>query len=142
MQELVTTVRATGAKNVIMVGGWNFSNNLTGWLANEPKDPLNNLAASFHNYNTSGCNDTACWTLDVKPVAAQVPVITGELGENDCAETYVNSFFAFADPLGISYLGWAWNTDNCSTFPALISTYAGLPTAFGQAFMTHLPTQN
>jgi hypothetical protein len=30
---------------------------------------------------------------------------------------------------------------NCSSFPALITSYAGAPTAFGQGFMTHLPTQ-
>jgi hypothetical protein len=142
MQELVTTVRATGAKNVLMVGGWSYSNNLTGWLANEPKDPLNNLAASFHNYNTSGCVDTTCWTIDIKPIAAKVPVVTGELGEMDCAGGYVSSYFAWADPLGISYLGWAWNTNDCATFPSLISSYQGTATAFGQAFMTHLPTQN
>jgi hypothetical protein len=141
-QELVTTVRTkANAQNVIMIGGWNYANTIGSWTQYAPKDPLNNIAASFHNYNYTGCNDTICWNNNVKPVAAMVPVVTGELGENDCAESYIDSFFAWADPLGISYLGWSWNTDNCSSFPALISSYSGTPTAFGQGFMTHLPTQ-
>jgi hypothetical protein len=142
MNELVTTVRKTGAQNVLMIGGYNYSNTLNDWLTDKPTDPLNNLAASFHTYNYTPCNDSLCWLQNVKPVAAQVPVVTGELGENDCLGTYVTSFFDFADPLGISYLGWAWNVQPCGTFPALITTYQGTPTAFGQAFMTHLPTQN
>jgi hypothetical protein len=139
---LVSDIRNTGAQNVLMISGWNYSNNLTGWLANQPVDPLNNIAASFHNYNYTPCNSALCWTNDVAPVAAKVPVVTGELGENDCAESYVNSFFTWADPLGVSYLGWAWNVQSCTAFPALISSYSGTPTGFGQAFMTHLPTQN
>jgi hypothetical protein len=142
MQELVTDVRNAGAANVIMIGGWSYSNNIGSWLQYMPMDPLNNLAASFHNYNYTQCNSAACWGNNVQPIANQVPVVTGELGENDCGQGYIDSYFAWADPLGISYLGWAWNADNCSTFPSLISDYTGTPTAFGQGFMTHLPTQN
>lgn len=141
-QQLVNDVRnVAGATNVIMAGGWAYASDLSGWLANEPKDPLGNLAASFHTYNFTGCNTASCWTDTVGQVAAVVPVVTGELGENDCAATYVDSFFAWADPLGISYLGWAWNTASCGSFPSLITSYTGTPTAFGQAFMAHLPTQ-
>ena len=142
MQQLVTDVRGVGAQNVIMVAGWRWANDLSGWLQNEPQDPLNNIAASFHNYNNTTCNDTSCWTQTVQPVAMQVPVITGELGEFDCADSYVSQYFAWADPLGISYLGWAWNPDfDCSTGPSLVSDYSGTPTALGQGFLTHLPTQ-
>jgi hypothetical protein len=142
MQQLVTDVRTkANAQNVIMVGGWAYANDLASWLQYEPVDPIGNLAASFHNYNYTSCNDSSCWTNTVQPVAAQVPVVTGELGENDCGESYVDSYFAWADPLGISYLGWSWNVQDCSSFPALITSYSGTPTAFGQGFMTHLPTQ-
>ena len=142
MQQLVTDVRAkAGAPNVIMIGGWDYANAIGAWLQYEPKDPLANLAASFHNYNYTSCNDALCWTNNLKPVAAKVPVVTGELGENDCGESYVDSYFAWADPLGISYLGWSWNIQSCGAFPALITSYAGTPTAFGQGFLTHLPTQ-
>src|SRR5215472_7355809 len=53
MQNLVNTVRATGATNIIMLGGLAYSNDLSGWLANEPTDPLNNLVAAQHIYPTN-----------------------------------------------------------------------------------------
>ena len=35
-----------------MLGGLSeYSNDLTGWLANEPADPDHNLVASWHSYN-------------------------------------------------------------------------------------------
>ena len=37
MQTLVNTVRATGANNVIMLGGLDLSTDLTQWLAYEPE---------------------------------------------------------------------------------------------------------
>jgi hypothetical protein len=141
MQSLVNTIRGTGAQNVIMLAGWGYANYIGSWLQYEPSDPLHNLAASFHAYANAGCNTASCWSQEVAPVAASVPVVTGELGEMDCAQTFVDSYFSWADPLGISYLGWAWNVQNCSSFPALISDYNGTPTPFGQGFKTHLPTQ-
>src|SRR5438067_2300489 len=50
MQTLVTTVRNTGATNILLLGGLAFSNDLSQWLANEPTDPMNQLAASWHVY--------------------------------------------------------------------------------------------
>lgn len=142
MQQLVTDVRTkASARNVILIGGWSYASALGSWLQYEPTDPLSNVAASFHTYNFTGCNDATCWTNTVRPVAARVPVVTGELGENDCGESYVDSYFAWADPLGISYLGWSWNVQDCGQFPALVTSYTGTPTAFGQGFLAHLPTQ-
>jgi hypothetical protein len=141
MQSLVTAVRGTGAQNVIMLGGVQYANALSQWLAYEPMDPLSNLAASTHIYKGQVCSSASCYNMNIAKVAAKVPVVTGELGENDCAHTFVDDYFSFADPLGISYLGWAWNRQDCSGYPALITDYAGTPTAFGQGFMMHLPTQ-
>lgn len=91
---------------------------------------LNNLAASHHDYNfNGGCNTQTCWQSTLQIVAAQVPVVVGELGENDCAHGYVDSFFGWADPLGISYLGWTWNNWNCGSGPALVTDFYGMPTA-------------
>jgi Cellulase (glycosyl hydrolase family 5) len=138
MQELVTSVRNTGATNIIMVGGVGYSGILSQWLSYKPIDPLNNLAASWHSYNFSWCNTPSCWDSWVGPVAQQVPVVTGEIGENDCAHGYIDSLMQWLDGKGQSYLGWAWNTANCSSFPALITNYNGSPTGFGVGFQTHL----
>ena len=71
-------------------------------------------------------------------LAAQVPVVTGELGENDCAHNYIDQYMSWADAHGISYVGWTWDTWGCSDGPALISDYTGTPTAFGVGFRDHL----
>ncbi|WP_322480899.1 glycoside hydrolase family 5 protein, partial [Thermogemmatispora sp.] len=97
MQTLVNAVRATGATNVIMLGGLAYANDLSGWLSHKPQDPLNNLAASFHLYNFNTCNYVNCWGLTGAPVAAQVPVIAGEIGENDCAHGFIDMAMAWMD---------------------------------------------
>jgi hypothetical protein len=143
MQLLVNTVRATGATNVVMVGGLAYASDLTGWLANEPNDPLHNLAASQHSYNFAGCNMQSCWTSTLAPVAQKVPLVTGELGENDCAHGYIDGFMSWADSAGVSYLGWAWNADfNCNTGPSLITDYNGTPSGFGAGLQAHLALVN
>ena len=85
MQSMVNAVRSTGATNVIMLGGEEYSNDLRQWLSHEPADPDHDLAASWHSYNFNTCSHRSCWKYQVLPVIAQVPVIAGEIGENDCA---------------------------------------------------------
>ncbi len=65
------------------------------------------------------------------PIAQQVPLVIGELGENDCASTYVEQLMTWADGVGVHYLAWTWNAWSCGGGPALITDYAGTPTAFG-----------
>ena len=119
---MVNAVRAASANNVIMLGGEEYANDLTSWLANKPTDPDNNLAASWHSYNFNACSSQSCWTSQIAPVIAQVPVIAGEIGENDCAGTYINPLTTWLDSQNTSYLAWAWNADfNCSSGPGLIT---------------------
>ena len=135
MQAMVNAVRGTGANNVLMLGGEEFSNDLTDWVQFEPTDPDHDLVASWHSYNFNTCSTQACWTTQVAPVAAQVPVVAGEIGENDCAGTYINPLTQFMEPEGISFLAWAWNADfACTSGPGLITGYTGTPTAFGAAY--------
>jgi len=47
---------------------------------------------------------------------------------------------SWADSKGISYLGWAWNVQSCTGFPALITNVDGTATAFGQGLKDHLAT--
>jgi endoglucanase len=139
MQTLVNAVRGAGANNVIMLGGIEYANDLTQWLTYEPTDPDGNLVASWHSYNFNTCSTQSCWTSQVAPVAAKVPVIAGEIGENDCADTYIDPLMTWLDSESISYLAWAWNADcNCSQGPGLITDYDGAPTAYGAGYEAHL----
>jgi endoglucanase len=139
MQTLVRAVRKTGAKNVIMLGGLEYANDLTQWLRHKPADPDHNLVASWHSYNFNACSTKACWTSQVLPVIRTVPVIAGEIGENDCADTYIGPLMRWLDHWHTSYLAWAWNADfNCSSGPGLIASYGGHPTGYGIGYRRHL----
>ncbi len=147
MQSMVNAVRSTGATNVIMLGGEEYANDLgTPGSASDPSilnylptDPAHNLAVSWHSYNFNTCSNQSCWTSQVAPVAAQVPIVAGEIGENDCADGYVTPLMNWLDTQGISYLAWAWNADfNCSSGPGLVSDYTGTPTGYGVGVQAHL----
>jgi hypothetical protein len=140
MQQLVTSVRATGATNVLMLGGLAWSNDLSGWLAGKPSDPDNQLAASFHVYENNACASASCWNAVVAPVAAQVPLVTGEIGESDATATFIDTYMAWADAHAISYLAWTWDTWGCGGI-VLISDYTGTPCAgYGAGYQQHLAT--
>jgi endoglucanase len=138
MQELVNAVRSTGANNLIMLGGVEYAGSLSQWLSHEPIDPKHNLAASWHSYNFSACHVRSCWDATVAPVTRRVPVIAGEIGENACKHAYIDRLMPWLDRHDVSYLGWTWDTWNCSSGPALIRDYDGAPTGYGAGLKKHL----
>lgn len=138
MTELLGAVRATGAANVVLLGGVGYSAFLSRWLTHRPADPTGNLGASWHLYNFSQCNQPACWNGQIAPVAAQVPLVAGEIGENSCAHGFVDPLMDWLDARAASYLGWTWNTWDCGAGPALITSYSGTPTNFGQGIKDRL----
>jgi hypothetical protein len=140
MQELVNTVRNTGATNVIMLGGVQYANALSQWLTYKPSDPRGNLAASWHSYNFNICNPQTCWNNSVARVVQRVPLVAGEIGENDCAHGYIDTLMPWLDAHAASYLGWTWDTWNCAGGPALIANYSGTPTNYGVGLRNHLAT--
>lgn len=140
MQTLVNAVRSAGANNVLMLGGLEYSNDLTQWLQYEPADPDHNLAASWHSYNFNACSTQSCWTSQVAPVVARVPVVAGEIGENDCAGSYIGPLATWLNSENTSYLAWTWNnwSGACASGPVLITDYTGTPTAYGAAYKSIL----
>jgi endoglucanase len=139
MQTLVSTIRAAGAGNVILLSGLRYANDLTGWKQYEPADPDHNLAASWHSYNFNACVTEACWEQQIAPVAAKVPLVATEIGENGCTDSYVDPLMNWLDARDIGYLAWAWNADfACSTGPGLITNWDGSPSAYGLGFQDHL----
>ena len=139
MQDLVNAVRGTGARNVILLGGLAYANDMTGWLAHEPADPDHNLAASWHSYNFNACSNLTCWTSQIAPVTAQVPLVAGEIGESDCGPGYISALMSWLDSQQASYLAWAWNADfPCASGPSLITSDAGTPTPYGAGYQAHL----
>ena len=143
MQTLVDAVRATGATNVLMVGGLEWANNLSQWLDYRPEDPLDNLVASWHSYNFNACVTTACWDGTIGTVAAEVPVQAGEIGQDTCAHDYIDQVMDWADANGVGYTAWTWDPWGCSGGNVLITDWDGTPTStYGEGFRDHLLEQN
>jgi endoglucanase len=139
MQDLVDAVRATGATNVVMTAGLRWTNDLTQWLAYKPADPTGNLMASWHSYNFNACITVSCWDNEIGTVAAQVPLLAGEIGQNTCAHDYIDQVMAWLDQHGLGYTAWTWNPWGCGQGNVLIEDYSGTPTqTYGEGYRAHL----
>lgn len=130
MQQLVNTVRATGATQPLLIGGLNYANNpCRSWsgsvgttctqLYSVPNDPLHQLGLSLHTYKGNACQTNTCWN-SVYQVSqrAGLPIVTGEFGESDCSTSFVDSYMNWADQHNVSYLAWTWQVNgykNCQS---------------------------
>ena len=162
MQTLVNAVRKAGANQPVLLGGLDYANDLgdrdhgQDWLTHVPKDPRNQLAASFHNYQGKTCSTATCWTSAIAPIATRFPVVTGEFAEDDYLEATCTTktpsnfdarYMSWADSVGVSYLAWAWiletqaekDADGCGAY-VLIDNYSSYtPSApNGTAVHNHL----
>jgi endoglucanase len=133
----VDAVRAAGARQPVIATGPGAGSDLSQWLRYRPRDPAKQLVAGLHAYDSYPCRTRPCWNQELEPVARTVPVIAAELGQGRCAQGFVDRFMNWADSAGVSYVGWAWNPFGCSA-PALIDSWAGHPTAYGQGLRDHL----
>ena len=158
IQQLVGAVRASGSTQPIMLGGLNWSGDPCGvrdappgpgtcaWLRYEPTDPAHQLIDDFHTYNWTACKDVTCWTESVAPLAAVVPVVTGEFGERNCGSGFVRRYMKWADQHAVSYLALSWQPpvagSSCKAASLnLLANWVGAPSVvspFGQVFSTHL----
>jgi endoglucanase len=140
MQELVTIIRDTGARNILVLTGINYGTQLDGWLPYAPVDPLGQLAAGWHTYGDGlDCQTETCWGTVLASVLTRVPLIATEIGQFDCGHAYIDRVMTFLDGVGQSYLAWSWGVDDCASEPSLLLDWQGTPTdAYGQGFRDHL----
>lgn len=134
MQQLVNTVRRSGAKQPIMLSGLNYANGFTGWLSHVPVDPARQLVASAHVYDASTCATVSCWKQQYLPIARRYPLVTAELGQAGCSHTFLDRYMKFADAHGISYLGWSWSLEKDCRLQeqmSLITAWDGTPSSSG-----------
>jgi endoglucanase len=142
MQQAVSTMRRAGYRGVISIPGIDYANDLTHWLAYEPRDPLHQLIAEAHVYGKNTCSSVACLNQTMVPVTQRVPLIFGEFGEtyddSSCGSSNVSKFLSWATAHHVGTAAWTWDTwGNCES---LVSNYAGTPAnaygAFIRAFYT------
>jgi endoglucanase len=152
MQTLLSAVRSAGANNFVLLGGLQFSNNLTQWLTYEPTDPQNNVGAAWHIYDSNACKTAACFATEGGAVAAKVPIVATEIGSipptgsncNANGATFVTGVMGWLDSPATSggsalpaqsYLAWSWNTNST---PHIISDYTGTAFCYGSTYQSHL----
>ena len=153
LQQLVDTIRATGATNVIAASGLDWGKKTDEWLTYRPNDPLKQLAAIWHAYPAFGKKwgsdayampnygkDAFTWATNI--LSGGFPVIITETGDRNApgiiGAPFVSKLLPWADKNGISYLGWTFNVwqneDN-----VLLKDTAGTPTdGYGVYFKKHL----
>lgn len=145
MQSLINAVRATGATNVILVGGNAYSNDWTGWPTYAPQDPQGQMGAAWHTYHDNLYVDVTTpgsTTISmIQTVAASVPVAVTEVGDVDgpgAVPVFAPTIIDFGDQNGFSYFGWTWNVWGQSSND-LILDESGTPTiGWGTYYQTHL----
>ncbi len=158
MQQLLDVVRSAGAVQPAIVAGLNWSGDPCGIydsptaaatcqsIVYKPNDPEGQIVISFHTYNWTLCNNQSCWDKSVLKAARTVPVVTTELGEEDCSATYIDDYMSWADSHRLSYLAWSWSPpvsgETCAQANmSLISGQGGDPNTVapaGAAFAAHL----
>jgi endoglucanase len=148
MQGMLTAVRNAGANNLIVMGGLEYSNDLSQWLTYKPTDPAQNIAASWHVYTGSNYTSSHSLASDAAFVLGSVPIVATEIGDSNtppaCNGVFINQVMSLLDAPGTgippqSYLAWSWSTDN---MPALLSSYDPVTaTCDGPYFKTHVMSQ-
>ncbi|MDQ1683686.1 MAG: endoglucanase [Frankiaceae bacterium] len=141
MNTLIAAVRSTGARQPVVVSGASWGNDLSGWLLNRPTDALHQVVAAAHVYRDSGCVLVSCLNARMAPVAMQVPLTITEFGDDQPDGWLLSALPSWADPLGVGYLAFTWNSmapGATTTGFHLIADYAGTPTTTGAVFRQHL----
>ncbi|MCI8388855.1 MAG: glycoside hydrolase family 5 protein [Clostridiales bacterium] len=136
MQEMIDVIRATGAKNIVVVGGLDWGYTFEG-LANpefELADPAGNgIILDAHVYPWKRLE----WDLDVTIAADRYPILVGECGHygNDAdpvegvqrlpAEEWVPRLLAWIDEHGYNLTAWDFHP---KAGPCLIKSFDNEPT--------------
>jgi hypothetical protein len=131
MQQLHDAVRATGAENLVIVGGLQFAYDLSG-VSQYPVQG-HNIVYATHPYNQPPNKQPGQWDFAFGTLSATYPVMATEFGDVSaaCATDYDSKVIAYANTHNMSWSGWAWYPAGCQ-FPSLIADWSGTPTAAGQ----------
>ncbi len=126
MQTLYNTVRATGALNLVLIGGTTWAYDLTPVI-----DGMGvmgtNIVYVTHPYgqNANAINSTL-WGEYFAPATTLVPVMATEFGDTtECAGTYDQTIIPYFASHNMSWSAYAWwSATTCNPLPTLLS---GLP---------------
>ncbi|MHB1037581.1 MAG: glycoside hydrolase family 5 protein [Pirellulales bacterium] len=140
MQKLLDTVRAAGAKNVVIAGGLDWAYDFSGILdGRQLKDPSGNgVIYANHAYNNKG-HSVDVWIARMEKASAKLPVIVSEFGGSGGPNRRSRRGSPQAGPTGDDWLlhvmqaledhGWSWTAWDLhpSAGPTLISDWNYTP---------------
>jgi hypothetical protein len=140
IQALVDAVRSTGAKNIVVCGGLDWSYDLSGMMNGFAlSDPAGNLVCSTHIY--AGKTD---WKGKVLVAAAKYPIIVSEFGANtekfsfmpadsqEDAATWVPKIFGFIQKYKLSWSAFSFHP---KSGPRILTSWDYTPTPEWGAFV-------
>ncbi len=147
-QDMVDAIRATGARQPIIISGPDFAGDLSQWERYAPHDPQHALAADVSSFDYS--DYVVAHAPALRAFARRHPVIVGGFGDTHCVSTYSEKLMSIIDSIHQSYLAWAWDTvqDYGGCANALLSDpgtvngfpagyYSGRPSGFGRGVREH-----
>jgi hypothetical protein len=112
-QALLDTIRAAGARNVVIVDGGSFAKTLQGTTA--LADPLNSVAYAIHPYDYDKLGGPEAWETPytVAPVAAPIMATEWNFSKKSgtAAQELAPTLLAFLQQHDIGVLGHAGDTD-------------------------------
>jgi hypothetical protein len=129
MQQLHDAVRATGAENLVILGGIHWAYDLSGVTANRVTG--HNIMYSSHPYDT-GDKQMGDWERAFGFLTSTAPVIFTEFGSQNasCPTSYTQQVVSYIMSKNLSFTAWGWYVKDCM-FPSLITDWTGTPSAAG-----------
>lgn len=140
MPALFDAVRATGAKNVIVVGGLDWSYDMSGFQKGYAIDDPTGNGVVYANHAYPNKGDTVPkWVAKMKAASAKLPIVIGEFGteatgpssppKGVVAETWVKDILAALKENDWDWIAWDLHP---AAGPRLVSDWKYTPTpAFG-----------
>ncbi len=133
MQRLLDTVRATGAKNVVVAGGLDWAYDFSGILeGRQLSDPHGNGVIYANHCYDNKHDSVDTWVAKMEKASATLPVIVSEFGGNSGPSRVVpedNWLLHVLEALNDHHWSWvAWDL-HTSARPNLISDWNYTPTA-------------
>ena len=139
MLSTIQKIRANGANNLVLVGGVDYSYDISGYASN-PITGQGAVAYVTHPYTFKGApgDDVAFLTP-----AKTLPVVATEFGDanvegfrsispTSCDANLYSTYIDKFESAGMGWTSWAWIVDEWGCgFPQLILDYSGAPNAIG-----------
>jgi hypothetical protein len=124
MQQLYDTIRATGANNIVIIGGLDWGYDLSGVPGHRVEGT--NIMYAVHPYDFPH-KQSDDWDRAWGFLTDTDAVIVSEFGTFDCSADYYSALIDYADAHNqTSWTAWAWTARGCE-FPSLLQSNDGTP---------------